>query len=173
MTPTWPTDAPAVEADRSLHDRALLISIQPRFAEAILDGSKTLELRRTAPTLVPSALALIYASSPTKALVGSATVLTTLQSTPSDLWSDHREATGVTSDEYQKYFAGRSQAFGLRLAAVERARCPVGLADLRSHGLEPPQSWRYLTSQQAMTLRLEMGELSARLDDAGLIAAAG
>ena len=173
MTPTWPARVPSRDADSSVQDRALLISIQPRFAEAILDGTKTLELRRTAPTLLPSAIAIIYASSPRKALVGSATILTTLQSSPSALWSDYRESTGVSHDEYEEYFAGRSQAFGLRLAEVERAQRPVELEALRTHGLEPPQSWRYLSSRQAMTLRLEMGERLAGLEAQALIAAAG
>lgn len=136
--------------------RALLISIQPRFANAILDGTKTVELRRTTPTLPPAALALIYSSSPTKALVGWATVEEIVRATPHALWNEHKNLTGVTSAEFTDYFAGRTDAYGLRLSAASRAERELSLTALRSHGLEPPQSWRYVAADLAKTLRHEM-----------------
>ena len=148
---------------RATHDpadvvgsRALLISIQPRFANAILDGTKTVELRRTMPTLRPDALALIYSSSPTKALVGWATVEEVVRATPYALWREHKDATGVTSTEFKHYFANRADAYGLRLSAVNRAQDELSLAALRTHGLEPPQSWRYVAADLAETLRRQM-----------------
>lgn len=108
--------------------RALLISIQPRFANAILDGTKTIELRRTTPTLPPGALALIYSSSPTKALVGWATVDEIVHATPTDLWNEHNESAGVTPAEFQEYFADRTNAYGLRLSTVSRADHELSLA---------------------------------------------
>ena len=136
--------------------RALLISIQPRFANAIIDGTKWVELRRTMPTLAPGALALIYSSSPAKALIGWATIDGILSGTPSALWNTHHGATGVTSDEFADYFAGRPTAFGLQLSSVRRANSEVSLTALRTHGLQPPQSWRYLTADLAQALLDEM-----------------
>jgi predicted transcriptional regulator len=136
--------------------RALLISIQPRFANAILDGTKTIELRRTSPTLSPGALALIYSSAPTKALVGWATVEEVVRATPQSLWKEHRHSTGVTRAEFKKYFAGRTHAYGLRLSGVNRAERGLSLVGLRTHGLEPPQSWRYVAADLATTLCQEM-----------------
>lgn len=132
--------------------RALLISIQPRFAEAILDGTKTIELRRTRPTLPENALALIYASTPIKALVGYATVEEVVEATPQALWREHRDAAGVTTTEFKTYFAHRTVAYGLRLSAATRAEHEMTLAQLRQHGLEPPQSWRYVTPERAEVL---------------------
>ena len=48
---------------------ALLLSIRPEFAYAILDGSKTVELRRIAPKLDAGSLIVIYATAPVMALV--------------------------------------------------------------------------------------------------------
>lgn len=139
-----------------LAGRALLISIRPRFADAILDGTKTVELRRTAPTLQRGALALIYSSSPTKALVGWATVDEVVVEPPTTLWREHRDATGVTSTEFKAYFAGKTAACGLQLSAVERATNEIGLDAMRSLGLEPPQSWRYLPTEVAEALHRKM-----------------
>lgn len=132
--------------------RALLISIQPRFAQAILDGTKSIELRRTRPTLEPNAQALIYASSPTKAIIGTATVTQIFQDKPEGLWATHKDATGVTAAEFTEYFEGAKIAYGLELLAVQRIDGPVALSELRQRGLEPPQSWRYLDGALAALL---------------------
>jgi predicted transcriptional regulator len=157
--------------------RALLISIHPRFANAILDGTKTIELRRTMPTLPDSALALMYSSSPMKALVGWATVEGVVQATPDDMWRTHKHAAGVTSAEFDEYFAGKTDAFGLRLTDVKRALHAISLADLRGHGLEPPQSWRYVSLDLARMLceRMSMhGEpASTRIAPCRALVAAG
>jgi predicted transcriptional regulator len=139
-------------------DRALLISIQPRYANAILDGTKTIELRRTMPTLEADALALIYSSSPTKALVGWATIKQIFRATPTALWREHKLSTGVTAAEFKDYFEGRTKAYGLHLSEVGRAERDVRLAELRTYGLEPPQSWRYVTAELAESLRREMSQ---------------
>lgn len=136
--------------------RALLISIQPRFANAILSGAKTIELRRTMPTLEPDALALIYSSTPTKALVGWASVEDIVRASPHALWKAHKDAAGITASEYRAYFAGRPHAYGLRLAHVESADMPITLEELREHDLQPPQSWRYISGELARRLVNQM-----------------
>lgn len=150
---------PAAESgvgEDELRSRALLISIQPRFAHAILEGSKTIELRRTFPSLEPGALALIYSSSPTKAVVGWANVETVITAKPSTLWRTHRLQTGVTAAEFRGYFEGSDTAYGLKLRDVTAAPRRLDLDSVRAHGLEPPQSWRYLSHELAERLRREM-----------------
>ena len=41
--------------------RALVLSLKPRFAEAILSGTKTVEVRRVMPRITVPTLALLYA----------------------------------------------------------------------------------------------------------------
>lgn len=168
MRAPWSQSWPRRLEDLNLEvARALLISIRPRFADAILVGTKTVELRRTRPTLQPGALALIYSSSPTKALVGWATVEEVVRDTPNALWSEHQAGTGVSAAEFESYFAGRADAYGLRLSAAHRAEHELSLASLRNYGLEPPQSWRYIAGDLAKTLCHEMsppsGATSGRL----------
>lgn len=175
MKAPWsrPRSGGPTHSEDGIADRALLISIQPRFANAILDGTKTIELRRTMPTLPPAALALIYASSPTKAVLGWATVDEVMRESPSALWRHHKDSTGVSSDEFTAYFAGRSAAFGLQLSAVRRADAALSLSALRAHGLEPPQSWRYIATDLAQALRYQMAqEVPALGQEPQLVAAA-
>ena len=51
--------------------RVLLLLIHSRFAERILAGSKTVELRRVRPGIEPGDRVLLYASSPVRGLTGS------------------------------------------------------------------------------------------------------
>ena len=55
-------------------DRMIVLSLKPRFAQAILAGVKTVELRRTVPKIVIPTRALLYASSPVRALLGTCVI---------------------------------------------------------------------------------------------------
>ena len=55
-------------------ERMIVLSLKPRYAEAILSGAKTVELRRIEPKLSVPTRALIYASTPVKALLGTCIV---------------------------------------------------------------------------------------------------
>jgi predicted transcriptional regulator len=52
--------------------RTLLLSLRPRFADAILAGAKTVELRRRPINARPGTAILLYASRPMMAIVGTA-----------------------------------------------------------------------------------------------------
>ena len=52
-------------------DRMIVLSLKPRFAEAILTGDKTVELHRTEPKIVVPTRALLYATTPVRALLGT------------------------------------------------------------------------------------------------------
>ena len=48
----------------------LLISIKPEYAQKILDGEKTVELRKTRTRLKPGDIVLVYVSSPQQVIAG-------------------------------------------------------------------------------------------------------
>jgi predicted transcriptional regulator len=124
----------------------LLISIQPRYAEAILAGQKTVELRRRPPKCTPP-IVVIYGSGHLKSVLGTATLDGVHTSTPDDIWNRFGSKAGVTREEFDVYFAGSSTASALVLTKVRVAQSRMPLAGLRQLGLEPPQSWRYVSSE--------------------------
>lgn len=71
---TYATRSGAMKEDSPDRARALVLSPKPRFAEAILDGAKTVEVRRLMPRITVPALALLYASGSERALVGTSAV---------------------------------------------------------------------------------------------------
>ncbi|MEU3559357.1 ASCH domain-containing protein [Kitasatospora sp. NPDC006786] len=129
-------------------ERALLLSVHPRFATAILAGSKTVEVRRQRVAVPPGTPVVIYATAPTMALVGTARVASVHVGSPSEVWAASRSRTGITRREYDEYMSGAAQASGLTLEAPATFEEPVTLSTLRSAGtFHPPQSYRYLPSE--------------------------
>jgi predicted transcriptional regulator len=130
---------------------ALLVSLKPRFAEMILAGEKTVELRRVRPSIEPGALVVFYASSPVKGVLGTGRVAAIDTSSPSALWERHGSLSGLSRREFSAYFAGSDEAVAIALTDVRRLSKPVPLAELRRRwqGFRPPQSFRYLDAAQA------------------------
>src|SRR4051812_23673857 len=106
-------------------ERSVLLSVRPRFADALLDGTKTVEVRRRPVRLSAGALCLLYASSPTRALTGALTVVGVDHGTPDELWRRHGPRTALTRDEYDGYLDGRSTACALLVATPIAFNKPV------------------------------------------------
>lgn len=138
-----PTDSPA-----------LLLSIRPRFAELLLNGHKSVELRRVRPDVAPGTSVLLYASSPTMKLVGRAEVAEVKVARTAQIWKEHGSETGVSRSEYNDYFEGLTEAVAIRLVDIRRLDKPRPLQDLRDRlsGFQPPQSYRYLDRAQVAAL---------------------
>jgi predicted transcriptional regulator len=126
--------------------RPVLLSLRPRFAGALLDGTKTVEIRRRPVRFHVGALCLLYASSPARALTGALLVAGVDCGTPGELWRRHGPRTSLTRKEYDDYLHGRSTACALVVTSPIAFRVPVPLAELRRRlkAFLPPQSYRFV-----------------------------
>lgn len=133
---------------------ALFLSLRPRFAEMLLDGRKTVELRRVRPNAQSGSVVLLYATSPDRTLVGRAEIAEIEVASLQDIWDHHGGATGLNRAEYDAYFDGVDQAVAISLRRIHRLAQPRPLDDLRRRliGFRPPQSFRYLDSLQVASL---------------------
>ena len=130
-------------------DRMVVLSLKPRFAEAILAGVKTVELRRTEPKIVVPTRALLYATSPVRALLGTC-IITSVQ--PLDLqalWREHGPGAGLLYNEFQEYFEGVEVGTALTLTQPRAFSRQIDLQDLRTkpQGFRPPQSFAYVDTK--------------------------
>ena len=135
-------------------NRMIILSIKPRFADAILVGTKTVELRRTKPKIVVPTRALIYASMPVGALLGTCVVETVITEDIVSLWRVFGSRTGLLHGEFLRYFEGVRVGTALTLSHPERFPQQIALADLRSErrGFRPPQSFAYVDAETGMKL---------------------
>ncbi|MCW2679419.1 MAG: hypothetical protein JWM62_820 [Frankiales bacterium] len=97
---------------------------------------------------------MLYGSSPTRAILGTATLDAVECETPRQLWKRVGHLTGVGFEQFEAYFVNTSAAYGLRLTAPRPCE-PLPLRELRRHGLQPAQSWRYLSQEQFQHLDLK------------------
>ena len=125
--------------------RDVLFSIRPAHAEKIFNGDKTVELRRRfASAVTPGTLALIYSTSPTSALIGSAKIKAVQCMDLSTLWKTHSIAACLGKSAFESYFNGLKRGYAIILDSARPLNRPVGLTELRQRfGFEPPQSYQY------------------------------
>jgi predicted transcriptional regulator len=126
-----------------------LLSIRPVFAELIVDGEKTVELRRRFTTSVdPNALALIYCTSPTQAIIGVAHIQAVERLPINKLWSKHSRSAKVNRDQFDEYFSGLKHGYAIILTDALRFEKKVAASKLRKlFGFVAPQSFAYLSSE--------------------------
>lgn len=130
-----------------------IISIHPTFAEAILSGRKTVELRRRIPPVEVGARLWIYATRPTAAIVGIAIIDTIFRGTPQAVWETYSDRAGINRGDFDRYFEGAKEAIGIRLSKVQRME-PIGIEQLRlwKEGFHPPQVLSRITGAEAKRL---------------------
>ena len=152
---------PLLPSPRILGQRDVIFSIKPRFAERIFDGSKTVELRRRFSARVPSGtIALIYTSSPTRALTGFAEITDVIVQKADAIWDAFGEQACISRKDFDRYFDGVENASAIKLAGARTFRRPVHLPELRDRfRFEPPQSFLYAKPYLRQALGHEFSEL--------------
>lgn len=154
------------------HENSLIFALKPKYAELIMSGEKTIELRRQLPqfpeALLPKTMWL-YASSPQKALVGRCLITEMETMTILPIWGachltqdkedEVLKAACVTEAEFQAYFERAAYAALLYLRTPRRLPEPIPLATLRERvaGFRPPQSYAYY--EQRVIEQLTIGGL--------------
>ena len=84
----------------------VIMSIHPKYAQAIIDGKKLYEYRKLLPKRTDIIKVYIYASKPTKAIIAYFTIKRIISDTPSMIWSQTHEHGGITKKQFQEYFKG-------------------------------------------------------------------
>ncbi len=145
----------------------MLLSVHPRFATAILAGTKTVEVRRQRVAAPPGTPVLLYATAPTMAIVGMARIASVQVASPREVWTASRTSAGISRREYDEYMSGATRASGLSLEEPITFGAPVSLAALRTSGsFHPPQSYRYLTGDDLRKVAAAAPDLGEALPGA-------
>lgn len=127
----------------------ILLSIQPYFANKIFEGTKKVELRKSIPRFHYNRIVILYVSTPVKAIVGGFRFSHFVEEKPSKLWQNVQNLAGVTLEQFNNYYSGKNNAYGIFISEVWKYKNPISLSDLRNSfsNFSPPQNFRYLKSQ--------------------------
>ena len=129
-------------------DSSILLSIQPRYATRILNGTKTVEVRKKFSKKWEGQRASIYASSPLQALVGEVTISQVVVGMPNEIWAAFGYGTGCTKNEFFAYASSCESVAALILEDVRPFNHEIYLHQaeyLLQEKLHPPQSYCALT----------------------------
>ncbi|WP_052337179.1 ASCH domain-containing protein [Nocardioides alkalitolerans] len=124
--------------------RVALFSIHPRYADAILAGTKTVEFRRQG---LPDDVThiVIYSTAPVQRIVGMFEIDAIDKLTPARAWKKYGDVGAIEQTPFERYYTGAPNAYVIRVRNPLRFVAPVALADL-DPTMRPPQSYMYLTA---------------------------
>jgi predicted transcriptional regulator len=131
----------------------LLVSMKPQYAERILAGTKLIEIRKRFSGKWVGCKAILYSSSPQRALVGEATVRSITSGCPTDIWARFGNSIGCSSKDFKAYVGSAKEISAIELDEIFPYRQPIGLSQisrLLGENLRPPQSY--------CDLRLDKGQ---------------
>lgn len=119
----------------------LMLSIKPKFVQAIFEGTKKYEFRTREPQKNVEEI-IIYETAPESKVVGSFKVKDVHVGTPQEISKLTRGFTGLTGKEYWEYYQGKDKAVAFEIGELVRFDKPKSLSD---YGVKAaPQSYVYL-----------------------------
>lgn len=128
--------------------QVLLLSIKPQFVQKILDGQKTVELRKVKPQLTTEDFILIYESSPSKCLIGWFEVKEIIYEKPQTLWKKVKNDAGVTKEEFNTYYQKSMMGVAIRIEDKHTIKIPLDKVREKWTTFRPPQSFHYLKEKE-------------------------
>ena len=121
----------------------VLLSVKPQYANAILDGTKKFEFRKSIFVTFQPEKVFIYASSPQKEIIGYFTYSEIKKDTPEKIWRASKKFAGIDEATYFNYFRGRQYAIAIKIASVIQLEQSIRPSEYVENFI-PPQSFYYL-----------------------------
>lgn len=129
-------------------DKYILLSIQPKIVQEIIEGKKQFEFRKKLPDIENSGInkkVIIYSSSPTMKIIGSFVIGSHYHSDFDSLMKTINSTPEYTK-RISKYFKEKISCHALEITDLNIYQTPLSLTYLRENfpGFFPGQSYRYL-----------------------------
>jgi predicted transcriptional regulator len=119
----------------------ILISLHKKYVVQMLQGQKTIELRRRTVRVSRGTRVWIYSKAPHAVVEVLAIVDRVVSAPPEQLWNDYKDQLGISKAEFESYFLDASLGCALVLRDIERLPSSIALAEIRhrSSSFQPPQ----------------------------------
>ena len=152
---------PIFEDEKFRPHRDVVLSIRPQYSEPIVEGLKTVELRRRFPISVPAGTyAYIYSTSPTRALTGVAQIQAVRKKSIEEIWKDYSDTAFIEKTDFDDYFKGLEFGFAIEFTKARKLKRSLSLEELRDRfDFEPPQSFLYAKPLLREALKYESSTL--------------
>jgi type I restriction enzyme, S subunit len=121
----------------------VLLSVKPKYVQAILSGQKKYEFRRILFKRKDIQKVYIYCNSTVKKIVAAFEVGEILDGTPEEIWKACEGLGGIDERDFFRYFEGRQRAYAIRIADLKKFEDPIDPFALIEN-FRPPQSFYYV-----------------------------
>lgn len=126
--------------------RAVLMSVKAPYAELLVDGIKTFELRRRFPLDLPSGTKIyVYSSARVHAVIGECEIDSIVRLPIDELWDLVAIDSMVSWRDFESYFSGREFGYAIKIKQPSRYEKPINLGKVLKNreNPRPPQSYCY------------------------------
>jgi predicted transcriptional regulator len=120
----------------------VLLSIKPKYADKIFDGTKKYEFRKVIFKNSNIRTVVVYSSSPVQQVIGEFEIENILSSAPKDVWTKTKEFSGISKEFFFEYFADKEVAHAIKIKSVKKYKKPLNIKS--EFNVSPPQSYLYL-----------------------------
>ena len=120
----------------------VLLSIKPKYADKIFDGTKKFEFRKVIFKNPNIKTVVVYSSSPIQQVIGEFEIDDILSFNPDKIWKMTKKYSGISEDFFYEYFADRDIAHAIKIKKTRRYRKPLCIRE--DFNAVPPQSYMYL-----------------------------
>ena len=127
----------------------ILLSIKPNWADLILEGKKTVELRKQWTKANDVERIYLYASAPLQKIVGWIELQQAVCEDVADLKRDSEEGSCVSSEDFDAYFKDKEKGWGLFISRAQK----MNPLSIKAVDERPPQNWMGLSKEQSEVLR--------------------
>lgn len=118
-----------------------LLSIKPQYAQAILDGCKKVEFRKSNFRRTISHI-VIYATAPVMRVIGWFKPGKVRVSSPSQLWRQFSSVGGIGRQDFDRYYANVESGVAIGVNSPRRLKRHLPLSAVTAS--PPPQNYMYL-----------------------------
>ena len=129
-----------------------IISLKPRYAELVLSGKKSVELRNRIVRLHPGTKIWIYATRPMGCIVAFAVVKSVVHDEPALIWRRFEKDICIEKTHFDSYTEDRERVSAVKLKAVRELPEPPTLDRIRKMvgAFHPPQFYARLASESGL-----------------------
>lgn len=119
----------------------VILSIKPKYANAILAGEKKVEFRKLVFKREIKRV-YIYSSSPEQRIIGYFTIEDIVSDTPKNLWQKFKRVGSIEENDFFDYFANKKIGYSINIKSYSRFKKAINPKDIFENFVAP-QSYMY------------------------------
>lgn len=120
----------------------VLMSIKPKYVNAIFDKTKKFEFRRNIPKKNVESI-IIYATKPIGKIVGEFNIDRIIIDNPKELWNKTKDYSGINEKDFFKYFKDKDIGYTIKIGELLKYKEEIEPTEIIPN-FKAPQSFMYL-----------------------------